>query len=756
MAWYNTGTIALTNGSATVTGSGTNFLVGAQIGEALYAPDGKLYEIQTINSATVITLASNYLGSTASGQNYQIIPTQSLVADLASDVTDLISDFANVRDYAGNGKFNDGAVGTPGITFTQDQDNGLYRIGSNNWALASGGIKQVDLSATDVEINYAGVKKLATSASGIDVTGTVTADGLTVDSTTGFLWLPVSTAGAKVGAIGTGTGLIINTPSVNADFGSGLAIDGSYASSLSSVNIKAFGAKFGSYGSELNLFTSDDTSLLKRQTIASNGDISFYEDTGTTPKFVWSASAESLGIGTTPIAPLHVKGTTNGNLLVRAGSLAVGTLTGTALSSINDAASATVPLTFEGSEFNFVQSNAVKVKVDSSGNVGIGVVPDTWSLASHGVIDLGLYGSVNSSSTLGTTLSFNAYYNSGWKAKNTTGAMLYLQDSASHQWFTSSSVNADATITDFSGPKMKLDASGNLLVGKTATAFGTAGVEASASSGLWSTRSGFPALALNRLSTEGSVADFYKDGTIVGSIGSKQNDTGTGNSYIYIAGGNTGLFFDDVNNYIRPANTSGGLRDNIVDLGEPDSRFKDLFIGNDIGHLDAADNARLLYDKSANLLGNAGTNGTFATLSKSSGSFKIDHPLPEKTETHYLVHSFVESPQANNIYRGKVDLVDGLAAVNIDDAAGMTEGTYVLLNTNTQCFTSNESGWTAVKGSVSGNILTITAQDNTCTDTISWMVIGERHDQHMLDTEWTDENGKVIVEPLKESQGDAP
>jgi trimeric autotransporter adhesin len=182
MAWYNTGTIALTNGSATVTGSGTNFSVGAQIGEALYAPDGKLYEIQTINSATVITLASNYLGSTASAQGYQIIPTQSLVADLASDVTDLISDFADVRDYAGNGKFNDGAVGTPGITFTQDQDNGLYRIGSNNWALAAGGIKQVDLSATDVEINYAGVKKLATTSTGIDVTGTVTADGLVTNT----------------------------------------------------------------------------------------------------------------------------------------------------------------------------------------------------------------------------------------------------------------------------------------------------------------------------------------------------------------------------------------------------------------------------------------------------------------------------------------------------------------------------------------------------------------------------------------------
>jgi hypothetical protein len=29
------------------------------------------------------------------------------------------------------------------------------------------------------------------------------------------------------------------------------------------------------------------------------------------------------------------------------------------------------------------------------------------------------------------------------------------------------------------------------------------------------------------------------------------------------------------------------------------------------------------------------------------------------------------------------------------------------------------------------------------------MVIGERKDKHMYDTDWTDENGKVIVEPLK-------
>jgi len=145
---------------------------------------------------------------------------------------------------------------------------------------------------------------------------------------------------------------------------------------------------------------------------------------------------------------------------------------------------------------------------------------------------------------------------------------------------------------------------------------------------------------------------------------------------------------------------------------------------------------------------NSSGGAIFSTVSKGSGSFKIAHPLESKKDTHNLVHSFLESPQADLIYRGRVDLVDGLASVNIDLASDMTDGTFVLLCRDVQSFTSNESGWTAVRSSVDGNILTIEAQDNTCTDSISWMVVGERQDQHMYDTEWTDENGKVVVEPL--------
>lgn len=88
-----------------------------------------------------------------------------------------------------------------------------------------------------------------------------------------------------------------------------------------------------------------------------------------------------------------------------------------------------------------------------------------------------------------------------------------------------------------------------------------------------------------------------------------------------------------------------------------------------------------------------------------------------------------------------------MAIINIDEVAGMTEGTFILLCREVQCFTTNETGWDAIKGSVSGNTLTIISQNPNSTDEISWMVIGERKDKHIMNTEWTDENGKVIVEP---------
>ena len=140
------------------------------------------------------------------------------------------------------------------------------------------------------------------------------------------------------------------------------------------------------------------------------------------------------------------------------------------------------------------------------------------------------------------------------------------------------------------------------------------------------------------------------------------------------------------------------------------------------------------------------------SLSKGSGSFRIDHPLPAMSETHQLVHSFVEGPKADLIYRGSVSLVGGAATVDLDAAATMTSGTWEVLCRDPQVWVQNEDGWTQVRGSVSGSTLSIEAQDPACTDTVSWLVVAERKDPNIVGADWTDAEGRVIVEPEKPTE----
>ena len=144
-------------------------------------------------------------------------------------------------------------------------------------------------------------------------------------------------------------------------------------------------------------------------------------------------------------------------------------------------------------------------------------------------------------------------------------------------------------------------------------------------------------------------------------------------------------------------------------------------------------------------------------LSKASGSFRIKHPLESKKDTHELVHSFTESPQADLLYSGWTQLTSGTATIDIDTVHDMTAGTFVALNRCIRVFTSNESDWDMVRGSVTGNQLTIESNNSSSVACVSWLVIGERCDKHMFDTDWTDEGGRVIVEPLADmTVGDIP
>lgn len=72
---YIVGTVAVTNGSASVVGTGTTFAAG-MVGKAIkIGTDKKFYQIATYVDATHITLTANYTGTTLSGLAY-VINTQ--------------------------------------------------------------------------------------------------------------------------------------------------------------------------------------------------------------------------------------------------------------------------------------------------------------------------------------------------------------------------------------------------------------------------------------------------------------------------------------------------------------------------------------------------------------------------------------------------------------------------------------------------------------------------------------------------------
>jgi hypothetical protein len=144
------------------------------------------------------------------------------------------------------------------------------------------------------------------------------------------------------------------------------------------------------------------------------------------------------------------------------------------------------------------------------------------------------------------------------------------------------------------------------------------------------------------------------------------------------------------------------------------------------------------------------------TLSISSTkNFRISHGL---REGHDLVHSSIEGPQIDVVYRGKVELVNGQASIDIDSYYDMTPGTFEWLtkSDSVQTFTSNETGWDAVRSSFSGDTITIECQNSSSTDTISWMVIAERGDPDIMECSTTDNEGNLIIEPESEPELELP
>jgi len=117
-----------------------------------------------------------------------------------------------------------------------------------------------------------------------------------------------------------------------------------------------------------------------------------------------------------------------------------------------------------------------------------------------------------------------------------------------------------------------LTSSGNLLVGKTSPSSATVGFQAGQDGFIAATRASAQPLVLNRTTNDGIIADFRKNGTNVGNIGTDSN------SQFMIGSGDTGLTFQSNNDAIIPRNTDGTARTQLINLGTSGAQFKDLYL----------------------------------------------------------------------------------------------------------------------------------------------------------------------------------
>ena len=216
--------------------------------------------------------------------------------------------------------------------------------------------------------------------------------------------------------------------------------------------------------------------------INSVGDVSFYEDTGTTAKLFWDASAESLGIGTsTPTAPLTVIGGNNSTQMIIGG--AVGTtdrglrIATDVFSGNNDIAVLDAQHTSGTLVFQTVSSE--RMRIDSSGNVGIGTSSPSCKLQTNYVSTTAYSTTIsdgggylagandgldieNGNSTVSNAFS-SLHFRASGTAGNAAGRIILGNPGAANSFFAFQL--RDSSHIGSTQEKMRIDSSGNVGIG---------------------------------------------------------------------------------------------------------------------------------------------------------------------------------------------------------------------------------------------------------------------------------------------------
>lgn len=449
----------------------------------------------------------------------------------------------------------------PKYTFAGDVNTGLAYIGADAVGLLAAGSRKFYVNATTGYFqNLSGGVNFG---SGIDVTGSVTADGLTSSSTVKVDHTGDLTAAIQIGdpaTLTSDTGVYFRT------------------SGTAHLTIPASGS-----------LLIDGTSSQQFAKFSGNGDISFYEDTGTTAKLFWDASAESLGIGTSsPATTLDVSGAvTAGGLTVDVSS---GGATATAATLKNNGSGANTK-----ARLDFFAASTRYAGI--SGGYGASAPEMSFDINGTDVLDItatgiDVTGSVTASGDVLVGRTAVTYAGVDLHVGSTSDAQngIQIQTSPTGYGYVlfGDGSGADAyrgnlfykhgddymAMQTAGAERMRIDASGNLLLGKTSSANAqtTVGHLLLPDGRHYATASGGPSGIFSRTTSDGDILSFYQGSTPtnVGSIGTNSNT-------IYIDGSaaNTGLQF--AGSTIAPRD-AGALSDASVDLGNGSYRFKDLYL----------------------------------------------------------------------------------------------------------------------------------------------------------------------------------
>jgi hypothetical protein len=470
------------------------------------------------------------------------------------------------------------------LTFQGRASDGTFKA---NWyrieASASDGLADAHRFYTD-----SSAERMAITSTGIDVTGTVVSDGLTVDG--GSANNDSSAVAGKFNA--NGNEHIRLEISTDSTIGNQAALD------LISNSITSRLFTTGSGG----LVTSVNGS--NRMAIANNGDISFYNDAGNSQDLYWDASTSRLGLGTTsPDRQLSVNDFSgNGTVSINASTTGASTLyfadgnTGTNIYTgfiqYDHSNNAMQFATNGGNErMRITSAGDVEVKggnelrvyrtdnatygsmeyltgagglkfkdVNGDGMTFAGPSSDYMRILTGGNVGIGTDSPSNKLDIKGTV---------GFEATNSTNKWLAYTYTDNSLRLNYNGAGADEVV---------IDSSGNLFVATTSDVVGdTSGTGLSYASGYLAvsrdTSSADAAVQyLNRTGVHGQHLQLRYDGSSVGHIGSNDNDP-----FIARTGGNGFRWYSGA---VVPTNDSGATADNVMDLGSSIGRFDDIYATN--------------------------------------------------------------------------------------------------------------------------------------------------------------------------------